>query len=79
MSTAELKSNLYKLIESINDSKTLNAIYALITSKAKEKTDGWDALTKQQQKEIEDAIRSLENGEGIPHEKVMAKYKGKYL
>ena len=79
MSTLELKSNLHNLIDTINDSKTLKAIYALLSKKTKQKTDGWDTLTKQQQKEIEDAIHSLEKGEGIPHEKVMAKYKGKYL
>ena len=37
MSTAELKSNLYKLIESINDSKTLSVVYAFISSGFKTK------------------------------------------
>ena len=79
MSTVELKSSLHQLIDAINDSKTLKVVYSLLSKQAKQKTDGWDSLTKQQQKEIEEAIHSLEKGDGIPHEKVMAKYKGKYL
>ena len=79
MSTAEIKSSLHSLIDTMNDSKTLKAIYMLLSKSAKQKVDGWDTLTKRQQKEIEDAINSIENGEGVPHEKVMAKYKGKYL
>ena len=79
MNAIELKYNLFKTIDTINDNSTLNKVMAFISSLKKEKVDGWDALTKVQQREIEEAVRSLDRGEGIPHEKVMAKYRKKYF
>ena len=78
MSTSELKSNLYKLIDSINDSKTLQSIYTLISNKRVTETDFWDELSDKQKAEIEEAIAELDRGEGIPHEQVMKEFKAKY-
>jgi len=75
MSTAELKSNLYKLIESINDSKTLNAIYALITEKKKQEIDWWDELTEEQKVGIERGLKDIKAGRVYTHEQVIAKSK----
>jgi len=77
MSTTELKYSLFRAIDSINDSKTLKDIYSFISKKTK--TDFWESLTKAQKDEIEKALKELDSGAGIPHEKVMAKYKGKYV
>lgn len=77
MSTSELKYTMFKVIDSINDSKTLSEIYNFITKKSD--VDFWDKLTDAQKKEIETALKELDEGKGIPHEKVMAKYKGKYI
>ena len=45
MTSAELKSNLHKLIDTINDSKTLSAIYGFISSKNEgEKTKPEDTI-----------------------------------
>ena len=71
MSTTELKSNLYKLIDSINDSKTLNAIYTLLSAKTSAGADWWDAISTEEKAAIEEGIAQLERGEGIPHEEVM--------
>ena len=78
MSTAELKSNLFKLIDSINDSKTLQSIYTLIKNKGVSEVDFWDELSDEQKAEIEESIAELDRGEGIPHEEVMARIKAKY-
>ncbi|MES2138902.1 MAG: hypothetical protein V4511_04300 [Bacteroidota bacterium] len=75
MSTAELKSNLYKLIESINDSKTLNAIYTLITEKKKQEVDWWNELTEEQKVGIERGLKDMKAGRVYTHEQVMAKSK----
>ncbi len=75
MSTAETLVDIYKSLLSF-DSSTLKKVRAYVNSL---KSDGWDSLSKQQQGKIEEAILSLKNGEGKSHEKVMAKYKGKYL
>lgn len=78
MSTAELKSNLYKLIDSINDSKTLQSIYTLISNKGVSEVDFWDELSDEQKAEIEEAIAQADRGELIPHEEVMARIKERY-
>jgi len=77
MSSTELKYTLFKVIDSINDAKTLKDIYSFITKKSD--VEFWDTLTKEQKEEIEEALKELDAGLGIPHEKVMSKYKGKYI
>ena len=77
MSTTELKYTLFKVIDAINDNKTLKDIYSFVAKKTD--TDFWDTLTEEQKMEIEAALKELDSDLGIPHEKVMAKYKGKYL
>ena len=78
MSTTELKSNLYKLIDSINDSKKLKMIYAFLSNKDAVKVDFWDELSDEQKAEIEESIAELDKGVGIPHEQVMKEIKSKY-
>ncbi len=77
MSTSELKYNLFKIIDSINDAKALKDIYSFITKKSD--SDFWNALSSEQKEEIAAALKELDEGLGIPHEKVMSKYKGKYI
>jgi predicted transcriptional regulator len=77
MSTTELKSTLHTLIDSINDSKTLNAIYTLLSNKTKS-VDFWDELSDEQKTEIEESIAEADRGELIPHEQVMKEIKAKY-
>ncbi len=77
MSTAELKYTLFKLIDAINDSDTLKDIYSFVAKKAD--ADFWDSLSEDQKAEIETALKDLDAGLGIPNEKVMSQYKGKYL
>ncbi len=76
MSTTELKYNLFKVIDSINDSKALKEIYSFITKKTD--NDFWDEFSVEQKAEIEEAIAELDKGKGIPHEQVMKEIKTKY-
>jgi hypothetical protein len=77
MSTAEIKYTLFKAIDTINDSKTLKDIYSFVTKRTD--TDFFDTLTDEQKEEIASALKELDSGLGVPHAKVMAKYKGKYV
>jgi hypothetical protein len=77
MSSTELKYNLFKAIDAIHDGKSLKAIYAFISKKTT--SDFWKTLSKEQIIEIESALKDLDSGAGVPHEAVMAKYKGKYI
>ena len=78
MSTSELKSHLYKLIDGINDSQTLKAIYTLLSKKDATDVDFWDELPDEQKTEIEESIAQADRGELIPHEEVMTEIKKKY-
>jgi hypothetical protein len=55
----------------------LKAIYSFISKKTT--SDFWETLSKEQIIEIESALKDLDSGAGVPHETVMAKYKGKYI
>ena len=73
MSTAELKYTLHNLIDVINDSKTLNAIYALISKKKKKDLDWWNTISAEEKKAIETGLKQLKDGKGIPHKEVRKK------
>jgi len=80
MGTIELKSNLHRIIESIDDNKVLNAIYILLVKQLKvnQKLDFWDELPEELRNEIEEAIKEAERGEVFTHESVVQEMKGKY-
>ncbi len=75
MSTTELKYNLVKLIESINDNRTLQALYTLLSKKVETEIDFCDQLSDEEKKGIEEGLAQIERGETIPHEEVMAEIK----
>ena len=53
MGTIELKSNLHKIVDRIEDERLLLAIYSFL--KVRENSDDsrmWDALTDEQKKEV---------------------------
>ncbi len=76
MSTAELKSNLHKLIDGIEDNSVLHAVYAILAKLTNRKeVDFWDELTVDQQNEVLEGMKQIEEGKGIPHEQVMGKYR----
>ena len=53
MGTIELKSNLHKIVDRIEDERLLRAIYSFL--KVRENSDDsrmWDALTDEQKKEV---------------------------
>lgn len=78
MSTAELKSNLYKLIDAIEDSRTLKAIYTLLSKKETTEVDWWDELSDEQKADIEEGLKDIEEGCTIPHEEVMQEIRTRY-
>lgn len=80
MGTTQLKSTLHQLIDDSKNSKLLSVVYELLASDHKNvnSLDWYDSLSDVQKEEIEKALEELQSGKGIPHETVMAKYKGKY-
>jgi len=79
MGTVELKSELISLIEKIEDNKVLNAIYVLLTKQTdiEAKVDFWDELPEKVKKDIDEAIKEADRGEGMPHKEAMKRIKEK--
>ena len=79
MSTQELKSRLYALIEGINDSATLQAVYTLLSKKENPSEDWYDDLPEAIQKQLDLAMEEAKKEEGTSHDKVMKEFRQKYL
>lgn len=74
MSTTELKSSLHQLIDEVQDSKTLKAIYTLLSKREVVEVDFWDELSDAQKASVERGIAQANRGEFKSHKEVMKKY-----
>lgn len=66
------KIKLAQYILSISSEESIQKIKNYIINQKQE--DFWNELPLEIQREVEEAIKELENGKGITHEKVMKKY-----
>ena len=71
--STEIKSDLHKFINYIDDFNLLKAIYLLLATNVtvKEKTDFWFELPSQLKIEIDEAIGEADRGELISHKEAM--------
>ena len=75
-SKEELKAELYKKIDSIEDEHTLNLLnddivpYA-IENRTKDKDEADDDLSDEQEKELDEAIRQADKGETVSWEEFL--------
>jgi len=61
MGTAELKSNLHKIVDRIDDERFLRAIYSFLSQRENsEEGKMWNSLTEEQKKEV---LRAYEESE----------------
>lgn len=79
MNIAELKLEVFRKIDSL-DKKKLEEIYGILMNylNSNDDSDEWEKLSEEQQKGIIESIYDLEKDHGIPHNKVMEKYRKKY-
>jgi len=69
-------------IAKITDERLLQTLKSLMEfatqqPKVADETDFWDELSEVQKRRIELSIKQLDEGEGIPHEAVMAEFRAK--
>lgn len=78
---AEKLTLIQQLIQ-VDDEALLLAIKKMLEfglkHQGESQTDFWDELTEEQKSRVEESIRQLEAGQGIPHEEVMASLRKKY-
>ncbi|MGC3945540.1 MAG: hypothetical protein QM762_13655 [Chryseolinea sp.] len=66
MSTAELKSQLHRILEGIEDERLLHAIHAFLEERVTQETGKiWEKLTDDQREEVLLAYEESENEENL--------------
>ena len=80
MDTVEIKSILHALIDDIEDSNLLKAIYVILEKNVSsiKHNDFWDELPEEIKKQIEDGLDDIEKGNVHIHEDVVQEMKEKY-
>ena len=73
MNTVELKSDLHRLIDKVEDANILKAIRAILRKEVKEE-DFWDELPLSVQESVKKGMEQAKKGETRPHSQVMEKY-----
>ena len=81
METKELKKDIHKIVDKINDNNVLNAIRILLYNQISqtENVDFWDELPENVKDSINKGIGQAENNILTPHNEVMQNIKSKYL
>ena len=74
MTTIDIKSDIHKRIDVIQDLKVLNEIYVLLEKQNDKKNDFWDELNATQKADIEAGLEDLKAGRKKPYREVLAKY-----
>lgn len=78
MKTAEIKADLYSLIERTEDISILKALKVLLNKQFKEEKYTWDDFPEAVKKEIDEGFEDIEKGNVYTHEEVMQEMKEKY-
>jgi len=78
MSTAELKSNLHKLIDKAEDDKMLKVAYLLLSKKEEGIKDWWDTISAKEKAAIEEGLKDIKRGNIFSHDKVMQEIKAEF-
>lgn len=78
MSTAELKSNLHKLIDKVDDSKMLKITYLLLSKTEEDAKDWWNTVSTKERTAIEKGLKDIEKGHFFSHSKVMKELKAEF-
>jgi hypothetical protein len=79
MTVSELKLKLFRKIDTLDKSK-LEEVYGVLTNYINGQKDisEWDKLSDNQRQGIQNAIEEVENGNGIPNQVVLNKFRKKY-
>ena len=78
MSTAELKSNLHRLIDKVQDNKTLKITYLLLSQGEEGKKDWWDTISAKEKAAIEEGLKDIKQGKNFPHDKLMKEIRAEF-
>jgi uncharacterized damage-inducible protein DinB len=75
MDAVILKREISALIESISDIEVLQALKTLLSHKVSKEEDWWNSISEEERNEIKQGLEEALNGEVIPHDEILKKYK----
>ena len=75
MDAVVLKKEIYALVESISDIEVLHALKTFLSHKVSKESDWWNTISDEERNEIKQGLDEALNGEVIPHEEMLEKYK----
>ena len=75
MSITQIKKDIRKLVNRIDDKEVLELYLKLLEREAVKKKDFWDELSSDTKKAITAGIRQADKGQLIPHEEVRKLYR----
>ncbi len=78
MGLIELKENLHKLIDQVNNESILKTQYELLSKELALENDGIVNLSEEEKVAIQTGIDQIDRGEFYTHAEVKAKLKAKY-
>ena len=70
-----IQAEKIELIQILLQTNSEDIIKKVKTLLKKEQKDWWDETSEAERRSIEKGLAQLDRGEGIPHEKVMKKYR----
>lgn len=79
MTTSEIKTRLHGIIDRIDDSEVLEAVYDLLSQKDKHlySLKGYELSQEEFEASIEEAEVNLSDGKTFTHAEVLAKFKSR--
>jgi hypothetical protein len=75
MDAIVLKKEISALIESISDIEVLQALKTILSRKVSKEADWWNTISEEERIEIKQGLEEELNGEVIPHNEMLKKYK----
>ena len=75
MEVAQVKLELFRFIDNLNENILMQLYKNLITQSNEKDIDFWNTLNEWQKKDIEEGIADLDNGKKKDFNKVISKYK----
>jgi len=75
MDAVVLKKEIYALVESISDIEVLHALKTFLSHKVSKESDWWNTISDEERNEIKQGLDEALNGEVIPHDEMLEKYK----
>jgi hypothetical protein len=78
MKAIELKSDLHRLVDKVNDIDILKAVRIILAKESEHKLDWADTLNNSLKAELEESILEADQGKTIVHDEAMKRIKNRY-